>query len=176
MNNAIAAYRRSERGSRSRPQGYSGGLDAFYAPLEQRDNPEFSGTPVAVCGSAARGVVAAASYERAHSGYPALLSSPEVIEAAVRVSGNEYDGDEPTAGCRCRVAVCISGLLECLPSARRYALRSRWVWPAVALKKEMLMPASMIGARRLYRRFRAMARPPPLAQSSADTASVRAAR
>jgi DNA polymerase IV len=66
-------------------------MDAFYASVEQRDDPALRGRPVAVGHGAARGVVAAASYEARQFGVRSALPSvtalrrcPELVFVAPR--------------------------------------------------------------------------------------------
>ncbi|SHE59324.1 DNA polymerase-4 [Arenibacter palladensis] len=66
-------------------------MDAFYASVEQMDNPALKGKPLAVGGAEKRGVVSAASYEArkfgvrsAMSGYLAKRNCPDLIFAPPR--------------------------------------------------------------------------------------------
>lgn len=70
-------------------------MDAFFASIEQRDNPELRGKPVLVGGTGPRGVVCAASYEArpfgCRSAQPmsvALRNCPHAV--VVRPDGRKY--------------------------------------------------------------------------------------
>ena len=64
-------------------------MDAFYASVEERDNPELRGRPVIVGGTGGRGVVAAANYEVRRFGVHSAMSMGEALR-------------------RCPHALCIS--------------------------------------------------------------------
>jgi DNA polymerase-4 len=78
-------------------------MDAFYASVEQHDNPELKGKPVVVGGTRGRGVVAAASYEVRRFGVHSAMPMSEALR-------------------RCPHAICIP------PRMRRYQEISKQVF------------------------------------------------
>ena len=76
-------------------------MDAFYASVEQRDDPNLRGKPLVVGGGNNRGVVAAASYESRqfgiHSAMPmreAMRRCPDLLRVAPRMSHYKSVSDE----------------------------------------------------------------------------------
>ena len=75
-------------------------MDSFFASVEQRDNPELRGIPMAVGGTSDRGVLATASYEARRFGIHSAMSSKRAMELCpelVIVPGNHAKYKEVSA-------------------------------------------------------------------------------
>ena len=115
-------------------------MDAFYASVEQRDNPELRDRPVAVDGSRERGVVAAAGYEARKFGVRSAVPSvtarrqcPDLVFAkppsrSTRRSADRSARTSPNtrrSSNRCR-STRLTWTLRRTCSASRWHATSRW--------------------------------------------------
>ena len=91
-------------------------MDAFYASVEMRDNPELRGKPVIVGGLGGRGVVAAASYEVRKYGVHSAMPMREALK-------------------RCPHAVCVKPRFEQYKaaSATVFEIFHRWLQQVTAI-------------------------------------------
>jgi DNA polymerase-4 len=80
-------------------------LDAFYAAVEQRDDPALRGKPVLVGGSARRGVVASCSYEARRFGIQSAMPMAEALRRCPRAIVVAHRMDRYAAASRAFFAI-----------------------------------------------------------------------
>ena len=112
-------------------------MDQFYAAVEQRDNPELKGKPIAVGYDAERGVVSTASYEARRYGVhsaqsiqvakrlcPQLIIVEPHFQRYKEVSAQLHEDRKPPTRCTAwassRVETCVRSPF---PDSIRYSVR-----------------------------------------------------
>ncbi|MGB5579674.1 MAG: DNA polymerase IV, partial [Woeseia sp.] len=122
-------------------------MDAFYASVEQRDDPNLRGKPLVVGGGGNRGVVAAASYEARRFGVRSAMPMrearrrcPDLLQVPVRMAHYKAVSDEVFAVFR-EFTPLVEGLSldeAFLDATGSIALFGSAVDIAAAIKQEIL--------------------------------------
>lgn len=114
-------------------------MDCFYAAVEERENPELRGKPVAVGGSSRRGVVCAANYEArkygvrsAMPGFKAVQACPQLIVLPVRFDLYRAESAKIRA-----IFGRFTELIEPLSLDEAYLDVSHWKSAASAIAREV---------------------------------------
>jgi len=114
-------------------------MDCFYAAVEERENPDLRGKPVAVGGSSRRGVICAANYEArkygvrsAMPGFKAVQACPQLIMLPVRFDLYRAESAKIRA-----IFGRFTELIEPLSLDEAYLDVSHWQSTASAIAREI---------------------------------------
>lgn len=114
-------------------------MDCFYAAVEERENPDLRGQPVAVGGASRRGVICAANYEArkygvrsAMPGFKAVKACPQLIMLPVRFDLYRAESAKIRA-----IFGRFTELIEPLSLDEAYLDVSHWQTTASAIAREV---------------------------------------
>jgi DNA polymerase-4 len=130
-------------------------MDAFYAAVEQRDNPDLRGKPVIIGGIGRRGVVSTASYEARRFGVHSAMPMSEARRLCPQgefMAGDHHKYARVAAEIR-RILAEFSPLIEPLSLDEAFldVTGMEWLWPepreiAATIKKRIKADLSLIAS------------------------------